>query len=74
MRREKIMAGSKKDVNVQENPDALLAAGAVELVETQLDRVAGGGANTINTIQDVTVNKQKGAEKAAAAADALIRG
>jgi len=68
------MTGSKKDVSAQETPDSLLADGATELVETQLDRVAGGAANTVNTIQDVTQNQQKGVDKISAAADALIRG
>lgn len=39
-----------------------------ELSASEIERVAGGEIN------DVTQNKQKGADKAAAAADALIRG
>ena len=58
------MTGSKTSVGVQETPDSLLVEGAAELVEGQLDQVAGG----------VTNNQQKGAQKAAEAADALIQG
>ena len=43
-------------------------AGSDELSEKDLEQVAGGGS-----IQDVTVNKAKTADKAAAAMDAYIR-
>ncbi|HEX2818059.1 MAG TPA: hypothetical protein VHN39_16825 [Phenylobacterium sp.] len=51
-----------------ETPDA------AELADGQLDAVSGGGAAVKNPTVDLTVNQQKGSEKAAAAADALIRG
>jgi hypothetical protein len=67
------MTGSKKDAGVSETPDSLLTDGAAELVESQLDGVVGG-TTVIQATQDVTNNQQKGAQKSAEAADALIRG
>ena len=45
-----------------------------ELSEKELDGVSGGGtADQTQQIKDVTMNKQKGAQKAADATDAYIR-
>jgi hypothetical protein len=65
------MSEPKKPAEVDAKPGTLLEEG--ELTEDALEQVSGG-TKVAAALQDVTTNKQKTAEKAAAAADAYIRG